>query len=176
MFFFLNSTCLVSEGGGLLRTCALRPSGIYGPDERRHLYRVMVSRWRQHRVEKDGVRVQPSLPVRMSFTPSTLLMGRPRHPVTAPTGCSSRADAAICRPRCCFVTARDGGLLMRDCSLESWRNQKVGLRRCLESVSNQNKCQSSLKICSKCLHLSGEKVTFLLKYHLKISISQIKMI
>ncbi|CAF87644.1 unnamed protein product, partial [Tetraodon nigroviridis] len=29
--------------GGLLRTCALRPSGIYGPDERRHLYRVMMN-------------------------------------------------------------------------------------------------------------------------------------
>lgn len=37
------------EGGGLLRTCALRPSGIYGPDERRHLYRVMVRRARYQR-------------------------------------------------------------------------------------------------------------------------------
>uniref|UniRef100_A0A4W5QNB1 Short chain dehydrogenase/reductase family 42E, member 2 n=1 Tax=Hucho hucho TaxID=62062 RepID=A0A4W5QNB1_9TELE len=31
------------KGGGLLRTCVLRPSGIYGPEERRHLHRVMVS-------------------------------------------------------------------------------------------------------------------------------------
>ncbi|KAL6460591.1 hypothetical protein MHYP_G00305570 [Metynnis hypsauchen] len=31
------------KGGGLLRTCALRPSGIYGPEERRHLHRVMVN-------------------------------------------------------------------------------------------------------------------------------------
>lgn len=29
-------------GGGLLQTCVLRPSGIYGPEERRHLHRVMV--------------------------------------------------------------------------------------------------------------------------------------
>uniref|UniRef100_H3C7T6 Short chain dehydrogenase/reductase family 42E, member 2 n=1 Tax=Tetraodon nigroviridis TaxID=99883 RepID=H3C7T6_TETNG len=33
----------LKAGGGLLRTCALRPSGIYGPDERRHLYRVMMN-------------------------------------------------------------------------------------------------------------------------------------
>ncbi|XP_010895712.1 putative short-chain dehydrogenase/reductase family 42E member 2 [Esox lucius] len=31
------------QGGGLLRTCVLRPSGIYGPEERRHLHRVMVN-------------------------------------------------------------------------------------------------------------------------------------
>ncbi|XP_076608339.1 putative short-chain dehydrogenase/reductase family 42E member 2 [Chaetodon auriga] len=31
------------KGGGLLRTCVLRPCGIYGPDERRHLHRVMVN-------------------------------------------------------------------------------------------------------------------------------------
>ncbi|KAI4896398.1 hypothetical protein NFI96_017128 [Prochilodus magdalenae] len=31
------------KGGGLLRTCSLRPSGIYGPEERRHLHRVMVN-------------------------------------------------------------------------------------------------------------------------------------
>ncbi|XP_072531300.1 putative short-chain dehydrogenase/reductase family 42E member 2 [Salminus brasiliensis] len=31
------------KGGGLLRTCVLRPSGIYGPEERRHLHRVMVN-------------------------------------------------------------------------------------------------------------------------------------
>ncbi|XP_051244960.1 putative short-chain dehydrogenase/reductase family 42E member 2 [Dicentrarchus labrax] len=31
------------KGGGQLRTCVLRPSGIYGPDERRHLHRVMVN-------------------------------------------------------------------------------------------------------------------------------------
>ncbi|XP_067089204.1 putative short-chain dehydrogenase/reductase family 42E member 2 [Osmerus mordax] len=29
------------KGGGMLRTCVLRPSGIYGPEERRHLHRVM---------------------------------------------------------------------------------------------------------------------------------------
>ncbi|XP_016089417.1 putative short-chain dehydrogenase/reductase family 42E member 2 [Sinocyclocheilus grahami] len=29
--------------GGLLHTCVLRPSGIYGPGERRHLHRVMVN-------------------------------------------------------------------------------------------------------------------------------------
>ncbi|XP_036408031.1 putative short-chain dehydrogenase/reductase family 42E member 2 [Megalops cyprinoides] len=29
--------------GGCLRTCVLRPSGIYGPEERRHLHRVMVN-------------------------------------------------------------------------------------------------------------------------------------
>ncbi|XP_029294000.1 putative short-chain dehydrogenase/reductase family 42E member 2 isoform X2 [Cottoperca gobio] len=29
--------------GGLLRTCVLRPCGIYGPEERRHLHRVMVN-------------------------------------------------------------------------------------------------------------------------------------
>ncbi|XP_053469311.1 putative short-chain dehydrogenase/reductase family 42E member 2 [Ictalurus furcatus] len=31
------------HGGGLLQTCVLRPSGIYGPGERRHLHRVMVN-------------------------------------------------------------------------------------------------------------------------------------
>ncbi|XP_022523814.1 putative short-chain dehydrogenase/reductase family 42E member 2 [Astyanax mexicanus] len=31
------------KGGGLLRTCVLRPSGIYGPEERQHLHRVMVN-------------------------------------------------------------------------------------------------------------------------------------
>ncbi|XP_051996002.1 putative short-chain dehydrogenase/reductase family 42E member 2 [Xyrauchen texanus] len=31
------------KGGGLLYTCVLRPSGIYGPEERRHLHRVMVN-------------------------------------------------------------------------------------------------------------------------------------
>ncbi|XP_068605920.1 putative short-chain dehydrogenase/reductase family 42E member 2 [Brachionichthys hirsutus] len=31
------------KGGGVLRTCVLRPSGIYGPDEERHLHRVMVN-------------------------------------------------------------------------------------------------------------------------------------
>ncbi|ROL54746.1 Short-chain dehydrogenase/reductase family 42E member 1 [Anabarilius grahami] len=32
-----------TKGGGLLQTCVLRPSGIYGPEERRHLHRVMVN-------------------------------------------------------------------------------------------------------------------------------------
>uniref|UniRef100_A0A3B4CQC0 3-beta hydroxysteroid dehydrogenase/isomerase domain-containing protein n=1 Tax=Pygocentrus nattereri TaxID=42514 RepID=A0A3B4CQC0_PYGNA len=32
------------KGGGLLRTCVLRSSGIYGPEERRHLHRVNVER------------------------------------------------------------------------------------------------------------------------------------
>uniref|UniRef100_A0A8B9LTK5 Short chain dehydrogenase/reductase family 42E, member 2 n=1 Tax=Astyanax mexicanus TaxID=7994 RepID=A0A8B9LTK5_ASTMX len=32
------------KGGGLLRTCVLRPSGIYGPEERQHLHRVNVQR------------------------------------------------------------------------------------------------------------------------------------
>ncbi|KAM9783596.1 putative short-chain dehydrogenase/reductase family 42E member 2 isoform 2-T2 [Syngnathus typhle] len=31
------------KGGGVLRTCVLRPCGIYGPEERRHLHRVMVN-------------------------------------------------------------------------------------------------------------------------------------
>ncbi|CAL9693347.1 unnamed protein product [Knipowitschia caucasica] len=31
------------QGGELLRTCVLRPCGIYGPEERRHLHRVMVN-------------------------------------------------------------------------------------------------------------------------------------
>ncbi|XP_053194855.1 putative short-chain dehydrogenase/reductase family 42E member 2 [Scomber japonicus] len=31
------------KGGGLLRSCVLRPCGIYGPEERRHLHRVMVN-------------------------------------------------------------------------------------------------------------------------------------
>ncbi|XP_068435440.1 putative short-chain dehydrogenase/reductase family 42E member 2 [Clinocottus analis] len=31
------------KGGGLLQTCILRPCGIYGPEERRHLHRVMVN-------------------------------------------------------------------------------------------------------------------------------------
>ncbi|XP_054463794.1 putative short-chain dehydrogenase/reductase family 42E member 2 [Anoplopoma fimbria] len=31
------------KGGGLLRTCILRPCGIYGPEERRHLHRVMLN-------------------------------------------------------------------------------------------------------------------------------------
>ncbi|KAG5832235.1 hypothetical protein ANANG_G00288930 [Anguilla anguilla] len=31
------------KGGGRLQTCILRPSGIYGPEERRHLHRVMVN-------------------------------------------------------------------------------------------------------------------------------------
>uniref|UniRef100_A0A672FUK8 Short chain dehydrogenase/reductase family 42E, member 2 n=1 Tax=Salarias fasciatus TaxID=181472 RepID=A0A672FUK8_SALFA len=29
--------------GGLLRTCVLRPCGIYGPEERRHMHRVMMN-------------------------------------------------------------------------------------------------------------------------------------
>lgn len=29
-------------GGGILRTCVLRPPGIYGPEEQRHLPRVAV--------------------------------------------------------------------------------------------------------------------------------------
>uniref|UniRef100_A0A3Q1FB90 Short chain dehydrogenase/reductase family 42E, member 2 n=1 Tax=Acanthochromis polyacanthus TaxID=80966 RepID=A0A3Q1FB90_9TELE len=32
------------KAGGLLRTCVLRPCGIYGPGERRHLHRVNVER------------------------------------------------------------------------------------------------------------------------------------
>ncbi|XP_026064750.1 putative short-chain dehydrogenase/reductase family 42E member 2 [Carassius auratus] len=32
-----------TKGGGFLHTCVLRPSGIYGPEERRHLHRVMVN-------------------------------------------------------------------------------------------------------------------------------------
>uniref|UniRef100_A0A673I9T0 Short chain dehydrogenase/reductase family 42E, member 2 n=1 Tax=Sinocyclocheilus rhinocerous TaxID=307959 RepID=A0A673I9T0_9TELE len=32
------------KGGGLLHSCVLRPSGIYGPEERRHLHRVNVER------------------------------------------------------------------------------------------------------------------------------------
>uniref|UniRef100_A0A8C1SGZ8 Short chain dehydrogenase/reductase family 42E, member 2 n=1 Tax=Cyprinus carpio TaxID=7962 RepID=A0A8C1SGZ8_CYPCA len=35
---------IVVLGGGLLHTCVLRPSGIYGPEERRHLHRVNVER------------------------------------------------------------------------------------------------------------------------------------
>ncbi|KAM9745684.1 putative short-chain dehydrogenase/reductase family 42E member 2 isoform 1-T2 [Menidia menidia] len=31
------------KGGGVLRTCVLRPCGIYGPQERRHLHRVMMN-------------------------------------------------------------------------------------------------------------------------------------
>ncbi|XP_019724383.1 putative short-chain dehydrogenase/reductase family 42E member 2 [Hippocampus comes] len=31
------------NGGGVMRTCVLRPCGIYGPGERRHLHRVMVN-------------------------------------------------------------------------------------------------------------------------------------
>ncbi|XP_072299457.1 putative short-chain dehydrogenase/reductase family 42E member 2 [Eucyclogobius newberryi] len=31
------------KAGELLRTCVLRPCGIYGPEERRHLHRVMVN-------------------------------------------------------------------------------------------------------------------------------------
>ncbi|KAL3053773.1 hypothetical protein OYC64_006155 [Pagothenia borchgrevinki] len=31
------------KGGGLLRSCVLRPCGIYGPEERRHLHRVMMN-------------------------------------------------------------------------------------------------------------------------------------
>uniref|UniRef100_A0A8C9RIQ2 Short chain dehydrogenase/reductase family 42E, member 2 n=1 Tax=Scleropages formosus TaxID=113540 RepID=A0A8C9RIQ2_SCLFO len=32
------------KGGSLLQTCVLRPSGIYGPEERRHLHRVNIER------------------------------------------------------------------------------------------------------------------------------------
>ncbi|XP_015242542.1 PREDICTED: putative short-chain dehydrogenase/reductase family 42E member 2 [Cyprinodon variegatus] len=31
------------KGGGTLQTCVLRPCGIYGPEERRHLHRVMMN-------------------------------------------------------------------------------------------------------------------------------------
>ncbi|KAF3700199.1 putative short-chain dehydrogenase/reductase family 42E member 2 [Channa argus] len=41
MVFSANGSSL--KGGGLLRTCVLRPGGIYGPEERRHLHRVMVN-------------------------------------------------------------------------------------------------------------------------------------
>ncbi|XP_078125581.1 putative short-chain dehydrogenase/reductase family 42E member 2 [Sander vitreus] len=35
--------CSLTGGGLGLRTCVLRPCGIYGPEERRHLHRVMVN-------------------------------------------------------------------------------------------------------------------------------------
>ncbi|KAM6905324.1 putative short-chain dehydrogenase/reductase family 42E member 2 [Xenentodon cancila] len=41
MVLLANGSSL--KGGGLLRTCVLRPCGIYGPEERRHLNRVMVN-------------------------------------------------------------------------------------------------------------------------------------
>ncbi|KAK7940355.1 hypothetical protein WMY93_003681 [Mugilogobius chulae] len=41
MVLSANGSCL--KGGGLLRTCVLRPCGIYGPEERKHLHRVMVN-------------------------------------------------------------------------------------------------------------------------------------
>ncbi|KAM9394351.1 putative short-chain dehydrogenase/reductase family 42E member 2 [Pholidichthys leucotaenia] len=41
MVLSANGFCL--KGGGLLRTCVLRPCGIYGPEERRHLHRVMMN-------------------------------------------------------------------------------------------------------------------------------------
>uniref|UniRef100_A0A8C4T800 Short chain dehydrogenase/reductase family 42E, member 2 n=1 Tax=Erpetoichthys calabaricus TaxID=27687 RepID=A0A8C4T800_ERPCA len=34
------------KGGTVLRTCVLRPPGIYGPEERRHLQRVFYIEWR----------------------------------------------------------------------------------------------------------------------------------
>uniref|UniRef100_A0A8C5D156 Putative short-chain dehydrogenase/reductase family 42E member 2 n=1 Tax=Gouania willdenowi TaxID=441366 RepID=A0A8C5D156_GOUWI len=42
MVLSANGCSLKDEG--LLRTCVLRPSGIYGPGERRHLHRVNVER------------------------------------------------------------------------------------------------------------------------------------
>ncbi|XP_034566636.1 putative short-chain dehydrogenase/reductase family 42E member 2 [Notolabrus celidotus] len=39
----LSANGCILKGGGLLRTCVLRPCGIYGPEERRHLHRVMVN-------------------------------------------------------------------------------------------------------------------------------------
>lgn len=49
MWMALNSppSCAVTTlscvlGGGTLRTCVLRPPGIYGPEEQRHLPRVAV--------------------------------------------------------------------------------------------------------------------------------------
>ncbi|XP_061606505.1 putative short-chain dehydrogenase/reductase family 42E member 2 [Phyllopteryx taeniolatus] len=39
----LSANGCALKGGGLLRTCVLRPCGIYGPEERRHLHRVMVN-------------------------------------------------------------------------------------------------------------------------------------
>ncbi|ELK12122.1 Putative short chain dehydrogenase/reductase family 42E member 2 [Pteropus alecto] len=36
----VGGTKLVIDGGGTLRTCVLRPPGIYGPEEQRHLPRV----------------------------------------------------------------------------------------------------------------------------------------
>ncbi|XP_071766541.2 putative short-chain dehydrogenase/reductase family 42E member 2 [Centroberyx gerrardi] len=39
----LSANGCALKGGGVLRTCVLRPSGIYGPEERRHLHRVMVN-------------------------------------------------------------------------------------------------------------------------------------
>lgn len=41
MVLSANGHCL--KAGGFLRTCVLRPCGIYGPEERRHLHRVMVN-------------------------------------------------------------------------------------------------------------------------------------
>uniref|UniRef100_A0A667XE09 Short chain dehydrogenase/reductase family 42E, member 2 n=1 Tax=Myripristis murdjan TaxID=586833 RepID=A0A667XE09_9TELE len=40
----LSANGCSAKGGVLLRTCVLRPGGIYGPDERRHLHRVNVER------------------------------------------------------------------------------------------------------------------------------------
>nr|XP_020491971.2 putative short-chain dehydrogenase/reductase family 42E member 2 [Labrus bergylta] len=39
----LSANSFILKSGGQLRTCVLRPCGIYGPEERRHLQRVMVN-------------------------------------------------------------------------------------------------------------------------------------
>lgn len=73
---------LCPEGGGLLRTCALRPSGIYGPDERRHLYRVMVRRPRQQRGERGDTAPAESAQ-QNEFYPRCLHYWWCRRPVTS---------------------------------------------------------------------------------------------
>uniref|UniRef100_A0A3Q3NG66 Short chain dehydrogenase/reductase family 42E, member 2 n=1 Tax=Labrus bergylta TaxID=56723 RepID=A0A3Q3NG66_9LABR len=40
----LSANSFILKSGGQLRTCVLRPCGIYGPEERRHLQRVNVER------------------------------------------------------------------------------------------------------------------------------------
>lgn len=57
-------------GGGTLRTCVLRPPGIYGPEEQRHLPRVAVCGSRLGPEEDGGAPSPQSLQQAWGSVPS----------------------------------------------------------------------------------------------------------
>ncbi|KAK2097680.1 hypothetical protein P7K49_023131 [Saguinus oedipus] len=119
-------------GGGILRTCVLRPPGIYGPEEQRHLPRVAVCHPHlQHPSQRRilaEVHTGPALPAHgpcisleskcpkpgtlgstgcphWSPSPSELLAG------TEVSECTSQAKAWVEEPQSCDPKKAEGSLL-----------------------------------------------------------------